>query len=675
MKTLLVLGRHPELAETVRGMLDPDSYHVVHHTDFATATPLFNHGMVDVCLIDVESTQVQALWEIERIERQLAHCPVIVYTGAEPWDLEEEAYAHGVSHVLRKPVRGRILTAVLEKLGQAEPTRGAGRPPTLRPPAPAAPPAPLSASAPQGHRLTLKVLKEFSSILTHSLCADALLKQFLLFLREILGVNRAALFLRQPPMLFGGLPTADDRQRLRSACAVGLAPGLLDHFQLSFESGLGGFVFRTGRILRRDANEAQQDPEMLKEFQVLGAEVAIPVLDRESLLGVAVFDGRVTGEAISNDELELVFHLLEELGLTVKNIWLHEQLANNHEIVNDILQHLSSACVVVGRDMTILHSNKKARLLFGPARPRAGEMYFSDLPHLLGSKIYLSFKSGSGVAPFRFSPPDKPEAVYSVSIMPFQKQDSLTPSSVLLVAEDLTQSEQLQKLELETARLRLLKTIADRLAHEIRNALVPISIHQQMLAEKYESATFRASLEQAMAEGVKRILRLVNQMKFLAKDKVELSDSIPLEPLLEEAFQEAQSHHPVKASTVVFEKTPNPVILSGDRHALKEALAEVILNAFQANPEKPEISIRPRLEKDASGAAWVHIEIQDGGKGFSPEIAKKVPEAFFTTRNVGVGLGLTVCQKILETHGGRLDIPAAANGATVVRVSLPALNA
>jgi nitrogen fixation/metabolism regulation signal transduction histidine kinase len=70
--------------------------------------------------------------------------------------------------------------------------------------------------------------------------------------------------------------------------------------------------------------------------------------------------------------------------------------------------------------------------------------------------------------------------------------------------------------------------------------------------------------------------------------------------------------------------------------------------------------------------AWVHIEVQDGGKGFAPEIVKKVPEAFFTTRNVGVGLGLTVCRRIVETHGGRLEIPPAApNQASIVRVSLP----
>ena len=94
----------------------------------------------------------------------------------------------------------------------------------------------------------------------------------------------------------------------------------------------------------------------------------MPILDRETVLGVAVFDGRITGEPLVNSELELIFHLLEQLGLAIKNIWLHDQLASNHEMMADILRELSSACVVVSRDLAILHANKTARRYFSRAR-------------------------------------------------------------------------------------------------------------------------------------------------------------------------------------------------------------------------------------------------------------------------------------------------------------------
>ena len=330
------------------------------------------------------------------------------------------------------------------------------------------------------------VLRDFSGILTHSLNAEGMLKQFLLLLREILSINRAAIFLRQPFASFGNAPAVAESRRLRAACAIGLSPGLLQHFELSFEAGIGGHLFRLGRILRRYSEEARNDLETQKEFELLGAQVAVPILDRETVLGVAVFDGRITGEPLVNSELELIFHLLEQLGLAIKNIWLHDQLAGNHEMMADILRELSSACVVVSRDLAILHANKTARRYFGRAERRGGDLEFSDLPQLLGAKVYQVLKTGAAISSFKYEPEDSPGTVYNINIVPFQRQQAGLPASALLMAEDLTQSEQLQRLEIEAANLRLVKTMADRLTHEIGNAMVPLSTHQQLLADKWK---------------------------------------------------------------------------------------------------------------------------------------------------------------------------------------------
>ena len=154
-------------------------------------------------------------------------------------------------------------------------------------------------------------------------------KEFLLLLREIIGVNRAAIFLRQPPRAAGDtLPRRHGAGGLHSACAIGLAPGLLEHLELSLETGIGGYLFPLRPPLAPgQRGGGKRDPQMRREFDLLGAQVAIPVLDRETLVGVAVFDGRVTGEPVSNEELALIFHLLEHLGLAVKNIWLHDKVA------------------------------------------------------------------------------------------------------------------------------------------------------------------------------------------------------------------------------------------------------------------------------------------------------------------------------------------------------------
>jgi signal transduction histidine kinase len=213
--------------------------------------------------------------------------------------------------------------------------------------------------------------------------------------------------------------------------------------------------------------------------------------------------------------------------------------------------------------------------------------------------------------------------------------------------------------------------MADRLTHEIGNALVPLSTHQQLLTEKWKDPEFRASLDTAMGEGVKRIARLTSQMRFLAQDSVVSADAFPVAPLIEEAFQEARKYQPVKAAQLKYETGSKPIIVTGNRAALKHALAEVMLNALQANPDEPKIGVRLHADLD-NGKHGLHIEVQDNGSGFSPEAVKKAVVPFFTTRNVGLGLGLTVTRKIVETHHGKLEIVSPKSGhAGVVRISLP----
>jgi len=667
MKTILVLSPHPDFAESVRASLNPEQYRVVHRLNVEEAEPLLIHGLTSACILDADLMGVESVWVIERLRRRDARTPIIAYTETTQSDWEEEAFLRGVTHILTKPVRHRLLNSVLERL--TSPSAAGPRPagistgtlPALSRPAAPPPDADRLANASQ----TLDVLRDFSSILTHSLDAEAMLKQFLQFLREILSVNRAAIFLNRPCSPLTEVLSPEDARRLRVAAAIGVSSGLLDHFELSLDSGIGAQISRLGRILRRDSDETRTVAEAQKEFELLGAQVAVPISSRDTIVGVAVFDGRVTGEPLVNMELELIFHLLEQVGLALRNIWLHDQLAGNHEMMTNVLRELSSACIVVGRDLKVLHANKAARRHFGRKNERTGGLEFSDLPQLLGGKIYQVLKTGAALEPLRYEPENSPGTIYSVSVLPFQRGNSSVPSSALLTADDLTQGEQLRQLELEAANLRLVRTMADRLAHEIGNAMVPISTHHQLLGEKFTDPEFRGSLEDALGNGVKRVSRLLSQMRFLAHEGHLEQESFPVGKVILEAYQEAMRQQPAAGAQLKFDNTGAPLIITGDRAALKHALSEIMLNALQANLKQPQVDVRV----ESTGSNAVTIEVQDTGTGFSTESAQKGTAPFYTTRNVGLGLGLAVSQKIIERHNGKLEIIPSPSG--LVRVSLP----
>ena len=671
MKTILVLAENPEFAEAVRAALAPGEQKVVHRSGVEDAEPLLASGMADACVVDLELSHAQGLWILEKLRRRAPKLPLIVYAGGKPWEWEEEAYLHGVSHVLAKPVRARMLSELLARLWPIAPAIAMTTPTPMSGPRPVGLAAPTPAPSAEGAG-AMRILRDFSGILTHSLNTEGMLRQFLLLLRDLMGINRAAIFLRQASGGFGLSAGAGESRRLRAACGVGLSPGLLEHLELSLDTGIGGHVARLVRILRQSSEEVRADREAQREFELLGAQVAVPILDRDTVLGVAIFDGRITGEPLANPELELIFHLLEQLGLAIKNIRLHDQLATNHEMLADILRELSSACIVVNRDLAILHANKMARKYFAPAERRGGELEFSDLPQLLGAKIYQVLKTGSAITSFRYEPPEAPGTSYNINIVPFQRQIGGLAGSALLMAEDLTHTEQLRRLEVEAANLRLVKSMADRLTHEIGNALVPLSTHQQLLADKWKDPEFRASLDTALAEGVKRVTRLINQMRFLARDNIVSARTFPLAQLIEDAYQEACKYQTAKSAQLRYEQAGKPIILNGDRDALKHALAEVMLNALQANPTDPKVGVRLNMDANGNELHSLQIEVQDNGDGFTPEAAQKGPAPFYTTRNVGLGLGLTVSRKIVETHHGKLEIlPPKSGQAGVVRISLP----
>jgi len=670
MKTILVLSPHPDFAEAVRTSLAAGEYRVVHRVSVEEAEPLVVHGLASAVIFDANLSGVDSIWSIEQLRRRNAKCPIIAYTENSKADWEEEAFLNGVSHVLAKPVRARLLNSVLDVLLAAPATP---KPATEVPRGNTAVFARAAADPSAGARFvnaaqTLDVLRDFSPILTHSLNAEAMLKQFLQFLRDMLSVSRAAIFLVRPRSPLTESQSPEDSRRLRSTAASGLSAGLLEHFELSLDAGIGLQIARLGRILRRDSEEARADLETQKEFELLGAQVAVPISNRDAVIGVAVFDARFTGEPLVNVELELIYHLLEQVGLALRNIWLHDQLVGNHEMMTDVLRELNNACIVVGRDLKVLHANKSARRHFGRKNERTGGLEFSDLPPALGAKIYQVLKTGAALEPFRYAPENSPGTVYKICVLPFQHGNATVPVSALLTAEDLSESEQLNRLEVEAASLRLIKSMSYRLVNEIGNAIVPLSTHHQLFNEQIHDADFRKSLDAALGESVKRIMRLNNQMRFLAREGQFEQETFPIGKLVEEAYQEATRHQVASGAQLKLDLAGKPLNIVGDRAALKHALSEIMLNALQSNPanSKIDVSFRP---VGTNGERSLTIEVHDNGGGFSAETAKQVPAPFFTTRNVGLGLGLTVSQKIIETHHGKLEIIPSPSG--MVRVSLP----
>lgn len=652
MNRILVLAPHAHTAESLKALLPSDRFNLVHLPRPDLIRESLPPACIDLCVVETDLSDAGALRLIDEIRRHLPEIPLVVSASASLREWEEDAILHGASFVLKKPLRSTLLITVLDRL-----LAGAvsSRPSSAPDAAPRLPVADTRASL-AGVPSTLEVLRDFSRLFSHSLNVRNLLQEFVLKLREVISVNRIAIFLQPPQNPFLSGPSAASR-RLPCACSVGIAADLYRFFELSLDGGIGAAIAADGRILQVDTGP-ELPVDARREFEILGGHIAIPILDRERLLGIAVLGGRLTGLRLTDQELQLLFHLLEELGLAIKNSWLHDQLATNHRLLANILGQMGAGCLVIARDLSILQANPALARVLNITVPAGRGLQFADLPRRLASVLYEMLNGGRESSCTHYVHETR---TLLVTITAFHLQEQSATSAILVTIEDHTAIEAARRAETGREHARLIAHIAEKFSHEIRNALLPIETHRQLLPADYASDEFRASLETTLRRETARILRCSDQLAFLARPRHESSESHALDELLLKAAGHASAHLPAPVALKQIHATPG-VFVSCEPRALVHALGEVILNAAQSAPDAREITVRTETFS-SDGAGRCRIGVVNPTQGFSPEAVARAFEPFYTTRSVGLGLGLAVTRKTLQDHGGDAEIFARPHGA------------
>jgi signal transduction histidine kinase len=109
-----------------------------------------------------------------------------------------------------------------------------------------------------------------------------------------------------------------------------------------------------------------------------------------------------------------------------------------------------------------------------------------------------------------------------------------------------------------------------------------------------------------------------------------------------------------------------PSIVKCDRAMLRQGLLNLTVNALQAMPEGGQIRISVSHQK-----GWVQIDIEANGPGMPPEVLERAFELYYTTKAEGSGIGLSMVFRIMQLHGGSIDIESTVGGGTRVRLKLP----
>jgi signal transduction histidine kinase len=216
----------------------------------------------------------------------------------------------------------------------------------------------------------------------------------------------------------------------------------------------------------------------------------------------------------------------------------------------------------------------------------------------------------------------------------------------------------------------LLGRMATSLAHEIHNPLSAIRLHTQLLDTTPATQLAAAARETLpiLLEETRRIEGLVNEWMFLARPSPPQRSSTDLGRLVPEvlvAHRAAAAHARVEMRASV----PASTVAVVDARRISQVIRNVVLNSFQAMPDGGVLFIAADLPPCRSS---VRLTFQDTGPGFSAVALQHHHELFYSEREGGMGIGLTVCSEILRAHGGALEVANATDGGALVTLVLPA---
>ena len=227
--------------------------------------------------------------------------------------------------------------------------------------------------------------------------------------------------------------------------------------------------------------------------------------------------------------------------------------------------------------------------------------------------------------------------------------------------------------------------VARRIAHEIKNPLTPIQLSAERIRRRYgkqidqeDRAVFDQCTDTIVRQ-VEDIGRMVDEFSSFARMPKPTKERSDLRNILKDAvfLREMGNNH------VAFLKDLGEVPLTGlfDARMLGQAFGNLIKNAVEAiealppDAERGEHKIRVRAEADDAGRRFV-VDVVDNGKGLPTENRHRILEPYMTMREKGTGLGLAIVKKIIEDHGGQLELHDAPqdfdNGqGAMIRVILP----
>ena len=344
-----------------------------------------------------------------------------------------------------------------------------------------------------------------------------------------------------------------------------------------------------------------------------------------------------------------------------------------------LVESAPDGVVIVQRGAIVFINPAAARLLGvsiaeALGRPLAA-FQSPEVAALAAARIATMLKDGVDLPPSEYGVLADPNRVVEIKSVVCEWEGA---PAILSFARDVTERKAIERRLVESDRLAALGTLAAGVAHEINNPLAYAQLSAQHVSRLLETAglpdetlaTLRRHLED-IGHGIARVASITQSLRSFVKDDADAPGPVDLELVLAHALRMVD-HELRHAARLVYDVAPLPAVI-GIAAPLEQVFVNVLINAIKALPRDPDLAHEIHVTAQPVGDRVV-VEIRDTGCGIPAALRGRVFEPFFTTRDVGhgMGLGLSVSKTIVDNQGGEMEVDSIENVGTTVRIRLPA---
>ncbi len=393
----------------------------------------------------------------------------------------------------------------------------------------------------------------------------------------------------------------------------------------------------------------------------------VPVLCEERAVGViGVF--YMTNQSFEEEDVKTLVSIAGQAAIAIENARLYEQIKTSEERYRTLFEAAGTSLVILDEKHCFRLVNHAFETLSGYTRDG-----------LIGQRKLTSFLVGKdqteeeSVEGLKMSPQsweaqfmDKNRVVRQVHITTTHIPGS---SDMLVSLIDMTRQRELERQLYRSEELAAIGELSAGIAHEIRNPLVAIITSVGLLRDEPQLSGEGQQLLDVVKEESDHLAAIVDDFLQFARPKKPSFNEENMNKLLKDVIKRYKDLNKKRIKWVECYDKGLPSV-SLDRHQIQQVVTNLLLNSLDAMADGGVLTVETRRERSLNENR-VRLTITDTGIGIHEKELSKIFQPFYSTKEKGTGVGLAICQRIVNDHRGEILVESEVGKGSSFSVILP----